>query len=76
MVCLAFFSFGLCRESVKQILELKHRQFAKVCISLPQSYHFYKGKLCLAKLLEFFEKFTKPVDRGEPVVVIYLDFQS
>jgi ribonuclease P/MRP protein subunit RPP40 len=37
---------------------------------------FVKGKSCLTNLLEFFEKVTDWVDNGEPVDVIYLDFQK
>lgn len=36
---------------------------------------FPKGRLCPINLLEFFERVTKIVDRGEAVELIYLHFQ-
>ena len=42
-----------------------------------QSQHgFMKGKSCLTNLLEFFEDVTSRMDKGEPVDVVYLDFQK
>jgi hypothetical protein len=37
---------------------------------------FVKGKSCLTNVLGFFEDVTAMVDKGEPVDVIYLDFQK
>ena len=37
---------------------------------------FVKGRSCLTNLLEFFEEVTNKLDKGEPVGVIYLDFQK
>ena len=37
---------------------------------------FLKGKSCLTNLLEFFEKVNRHVDLGEPVDIVYLDFQK
>ncbi|CAM4678027.1 unnamed protein product [Lepidochelys kempii] len=44
---------------------------------LGKSQHgFCKGKSCLANLLEFFEESNKHVDKGDPVDIVYLDFQK
>uniref|UniRef100_A0A8C8SCV0 Reverse transcriptase domain-containing protein n=1 Tax=Pelusios castaneus TaxID=367368 RepID=A0A8C8SCV0_9SAUR len=44
---------------------------------LSNSQHgFCKGKSCLTNLLEFFEGVNKHVDRGDPVDIVYLDFQK
>ena len=37
---------------------------------------FLKVRSCLTNLLCFFEEFTKWVDDGSPVDVVYLDFQK
>ena len=37
---------------------------------------FVKGRSCLINLLEFFEEVPRKLDKGEPVDVIYLDFQK
>jgi len=37
---------------------------------------FMKGRSCLTNLVEFFENITCAVDNGEPVDVVYLDFQK
>ena len=37
---------------------------------------FVKGKSCLTNLLEFYEDVTRAVGRGEPVDVVFLDFQK
>jgi hypothetical protein len=37
---------------------------------------FVKGRSCLTNLLGFFKDITAMVDKGEPVDVIYLDFQK
>jgi len=42
-----------------------------------QSQHgFIKGRSCLTNMLEFFEEVTNRIDQGEPMDVIYLDFQK
>ncbi|CAM5136677.1 unnamed protein product [Natator depressus] len=42
-----------------------------------QSQHgFCKGKSCLTNLLEFLEGVNKHVDQGDPVDIVYLDFQK
>uniref|UniRef100_A0A8C3H706 Reverse transcriptase domain-containing protein n=1 Tax=Chrysemys picta bellii TaxID=8478 RepID=A0A8C3H706_CHRPI len=44
---------------------------------LSNSQHgFCKGKSCLTNLLEFFEGVNKLVDKGDPVDIVYLDFQK
>ncbi|KAM7181807.1 uncharacterized protein RBU57_000458 [Macrochelys suwanniensis] len=44
---------------------------------LGKSQHgFCKGKSCLTNLLEFFERVNKHVDKGDPVDIVYLDFQK
>ena len=42
----------------------------------PSQHGFIKGKSFLTNLLEFFEVVTSRVDRGEPVDIVYLDFQK
>ena len=42
----------------------------------PSQHGFMKGKSCLTNLLEFFEDVTMKMDKGEPVDVVYLDFQK
>ncbi|CAM4598511.1 unnamed protein product [Caretta caretta] len=37
---------------------------------------FCKGRSCLTNLLEFFEGVNKHVDKGDPVDIVYLDFQK
>ena len=37
---------------------------------------FTKGRSCLTNLLEFLEDVTEYVDQGNPVDVVYLDFQK
>ena len=37
---------------------------------------FIKGRSCLTNLVEFFEEVTSAVDNGEPMDVVYLDFQK
>ena len=37
---------------------------------------FVKGRSCLTNLLEFLEDVTDLIDEGEPVDIIYLDFQK
>ncbi|XP_030051022.1 uncharacterized protein LOC115464802, partial [Microcaecilia unicolor] len=42
-----------------------------------QSQHgFSEGKSCLTNLMHFFEGVSKHVDNGEPVDIVYLDFQK
>ena len=35
-----------------------------------------RGKSCLTNLLDFYEDVTSAVDGGEPVDVVFLDFQK
>ncbi|XP_078083661.1 uncharacterized protein LOC144503028 [Mustelus asterias] len=45
--------------------------------SIKQTQHgLMKGKSCLTNLLDFYEDVTSAVDRGEPVDVVFLDFQK
>ncbi|CAM4388385.1 unnamed protein product [Lepidochelys kempii] len=44
---------------------------------LHKSQHgFCKGRSCFTNLLEFFEGVNKHVDKGDPVDIVYLDFQK
>ncbi|CAM4722295.1 unnamed protein product, partial [Lepidochelys kempii] len=44
---------------------------------LGKSQHgFCKGKSCLTNLLEFFEEVNEHVHKGDPVDIVYLDFQN
>ncbi|CAM5114322.1 unnamed protein product [Eretmochelys imbricata] len=44
---------------------------------LHKSQHgFCKGRSCLTNVLEFFEGVNKHVDKGDPVDIVYLDFQK
>jgi len=44
---------------------------------LSDSQHIFRSKRsCLRNLLEVFEHVTASVDRGIPVDVVYLDFQT
>ena len=49
--------------------------FVKQLINISQLV-FLEARLCLTKLLCFFEEITKWVDDGSPVDVVYLDFQQ
>ena len=40
----------------------------------PAQHGFVTGKSCVTQLLEFMEELTKPLNGGEDVDVIYLDF--
>ena len=46
------------------------------CLIGQTQHSFLKGKSCLTNLLEFYEDVSRAVDRGEPVDVIFLDFQK
>ncbi|CAM4644795.1 unnamed protein product [Lepidochelys kempii] len=43
---------------------------------LKNQHGFCKGRSCLTNLLEFFEGVNKHVDKGDPVDIVYLDFQK
>jgi len=44
--------------------------------SAPNQHGFTKGKWCKTNPLECFEDVTSRVDKGEPVDVVYLDFNK
>ncbi len=37
---------------------------------------FINGRSCVTNLLQFFEDVTNYIDQGDPVDVVYLDFQK
>ena len=60
---------ALIRDAIVQHLEVNE--------SINKSQHgFMKHRSCLTNLLEFFEDVTSFVDKGDPVDVIFLDFQK
>ncbi|XP_059801424.1 uncharacterized protein LOC132378494 [Hypanus sabinus] len=65
---------GKMLESVIKDVITAHLESGEI---IRQSQHgFVKGKSCLTNLTEFFEDVTSRVDRGEPVDVVYLNFQK
>ena len=61
-------------ESLIQDKILKHIE--EQALLRENQHGFCKGKSCLTNLLEFFEKVNRHVDAGEPVDIVYLDFQK
>uniref|UniRef100_K7GG65 Reverse transcriptase domain-containing protein n=1 Tax=Pelodiscus sinensis TaxID=13735 RepID=K7GG65_PELSI len=62
---------------VKTIVKNKIVKHVEEHNLLDKSQHgFCKGKSCLTNLLEFFEGDNKHADKGDPVDIVYLDFQK
>eukprot|EP00061_Rhincodon_typus_P016382 g44573.t1 len=60
---------SIIRDEIAEYLEVHGK--------IEQSQHgFVKGRSCLTNLLESFEDVVNKLGKGEPVVVIYLDFQK
>eukprot|EP00061_Rhincodon_typus_P016801 g45200.t1 len=64
-------------KSLESIIEDEIAEYLEVHSKIGLSqYGFIKRRSCLANLLPFFEGVTSISDKGEPVDVIYLDFQK
>ena len=62
---------------LESIVKDEISKFLEVQGQIRTSQHgFSKGRSCLTNLLEFFEEITNRLDQGEPMDVIYLDFQK
>ena len=61
-------------ESVIKEEIMRHRDIS--CPVGKTQHGSMKGGSCLTNLVEFFENITCAVDNGEPVDVVYLDFQK
>jgi len=60
---------SIIKDKIAEYLEIRGKIGAR-------QHGFIKGRSCLTNLLEFFEVVTKNLDKGEPIDVIYLDFQK
>ena len=61
-------------ESLIKDRIIKHVE--EQALMMESQHGFCKGRSCLTNLLEFFEKVNRHVDVGEPVDIVYLDFQK
>jgi len=62
---------------LESIVKDEISEFLEVHGKIEQSQHgFIKGRSFLTNLLEFFEEVTNRLDQGEPMDVIYLEFQK
>eukprot|EP00061_Rhincodon_typus_P011547 g36638.t1 len=60
---------SIVKDEISEYLELHGK--------VGQSKHgFIKGRSCLKNILEFFEEVMSKLDQGEPMDVIYLDFEK
>ncbi|CAM4408569.1 unnamed protein product, partial [Caretta caretta] len=60
-------------ETIVKNKIVRHIEEHKLCKS---QHGFCNGRSCLTNLLEFFEGVNKHVDKGDPVDIVYLDFQK
>jgi hypothetical protein len=60
---------ALIKEAMVEHLEMQN-------LIKDSQYGFMKGRSCVSNLLVFLEEVTAEVDRGNPVDIIYLDFQK
>jgi hypothetical protein len=76
----SFYAYVRSKTSVKEVVALVKdvtvAHFHKCNLINDSQHGFVKGKSCLTNILGFFEDVTALVDKGEPVDVIYLDFQK
>eukprot|EP00061_Rhincodon_typus_P015711 g43540.t1 len=62
---------------LESIVKNEISEYLEVHGKIEQTQHgFIKGNSCLTNLLEFFEEVMSRLDHGEPMDVIYLDFQK
>ncbi|CAM4425189.1 unnamed protein product [Lepidochelys kempii] len=64
-------------KSVETVVKNKIvRQIEEHKLMRKSQHGFCKGRSCLTNLLEFFEGVNKHADKGDPVEIVYLDFQK
>eukprot|EP00061_Rhincodon_typus_P012877 g38898.t1 len=61
---------------LESIIKDEIAEYLRVHGKIGQSQHGFKGRSCLTNLLEFFDEVKSKLDKGEPVDVIYSDFQK
>lgn len=65
---------GGLKESLIKATIVQH--LAKYNLIGSNLHSFWKGKLCLSNLLEFFEMLNESGDKGFPADIIYSDFSN
>eukprot|EP00061_Rhincodon_typus_P002188 g16837.t1 len=62
---------------LESVMKDEISEYLEVYGKTRQSQHdVIKGKSCLTTLFEFFEEVMSRLDKGEPIDIIYLDFQK